>query len=99
MRGGKSTRDPPNPNHSVGKAKQRQEVEPSTTQEEKEKEQEVETAPKDFVDTSYLSFPTRNHKQVMDEQFARFVEMIEKIHVSVCLHQNLGKKNARTQGL
>ena len=36
MRGGKSTRDPPNPNHSVGKAKQRQEAEPSTTQEEKE---------------------------------------------------------------
>ena len=29
-RGGKSTRDPPNPNHPVGKAKQRQETEPST---------------------------------------------------------------------
>ena len=51
-RGGKSARDPRNPNHSAGKAKQRQKVEPSTTQEEKEKEQEEETAPKDFVDTS-----------------------------------------------
>ena len=41
--------------------------------------------PKDFIDTSYLPFPTRNHKQVVDEQFACFVEMIEKIHVSVPL--------------
>ena len=82
-RGRKSTRDPPNPNHSVGKAKQRQEAEASTTQEEKE--QEEETAPKDFIDTSYLSFPTRNRKQDMDEQFTRFVQMIEKIHVSIPL--------------
>jgi len=50
----------------------------------KELQDEV-TAPKDFVDTSYLLFPTRNHKQAMDEQFAHFVEMIEKIHVSVPL--------------
>ena len=42
-------------------------------------------APKDFVDTSYLPFPTRNYKHAMDEQFALFVEMIKKIHVSVPL--------------
>ena len=63
--------------------KGRQEAEPSTTQKEKEKEDE--TAPKDFVDTSYLPFPTRNRKLAVDEQFACFVEMIEKIHVSVPL--------------
>ena len=40
-------------------------------------------APQDFVNTSYLSFPTRKRKQAMDEQFARFVEMIEKKHVRV----------------
>ena len=51
----------------------------------KEKEQEEEMAPKDFVDTNYLLFPTRNRKQAVDEQFTRFVEMIEKIHVSVPL--------------
>jgi hypothetical protein len=45
----------------------------------------VETAPEDFVDTSYLSFPTRNRKRAVDEQFTHFVEMIEKIHVSVPL--------------
>ena len=42
-------------------------------------------APKDFVDTNYLLFPTRNRKQAVDEQFARFVEMTEKIHVSIPL--------------
>ena len=84
-RGGKSTRDPPNPYHFVWKAKQRQEAEPTTTQEEKENKQKVETTPKDFVNTSYLSFPRRNRKQAVDEQFTRFVEMIEKIHVSVPL--------------
>ena len=41
--------------------------------------------PKDFVDTSYLSFPTRNQKQDVDKQFTHFVEMIEKIHVSITL--------------
>ena len=42
-------------------------------------------APEDFIDTSYLPFPTRKRKQAVDKQFARFVEMIEKIHVSVPL--------------
>ena len=51
----------------------------------KEKEQEEETTPKDFVDTSYLSSPTRNRKQAVDEQFACFVQMIKKIHESVPL--------------
>ena len=82
-RGGKTTRDTPNPNQPTGKAKGHQDAKPSTTQ--KEKEQDEETAPKDFIDTNYLSFPTRNHKQAVDEQFARFVEMIKKIHVSVPL--------------
>ncbi|XP_066341858.1 uncharacterized protein [Miscanthus floridulus] len=47
-RGGKTTRDPLNPNQSVGEAR-------------------------------------GNRKQVVDEQFAHFLEMIEKIHVSVSL--------------
>ena len=42
-------------------------------------------APQDFIDTTYLPFSTRKRKQAMDEQFARFVEMIEKIHVSIPL--------------
>ncbi|XP_066361148.1 uncharacterized protein [Miscanthus floridulus] len=78
-RGGKTTRDPPNPNQSTGKAKEHQEAKPST------KEKEEETTPKDFVNTSYLLFPTRNRKQAVDEQFARFVEMIKNIHVRIPL--------------
>jgi hypothetical protein len=62
MRGGKSTHDPPNPSQSTGNTKGHHEDEPSTKQKEKEKEQEEETAPKDFIDTNYLTFPTRNRK-------------------------------------
>jgi hypothetical protein len=80
-RGGKTTHDLPNPNQSIGNAKGHQEAKLSTTQ--KEKEQEEETAPKDFIDTNYQSFPTRNCKHAMDEQFAHFVEMTQKIQVSV----------------
>ena len=51
----------------------------------KDQEEDEKMAPQDFVDTSYLPFPTRKKKQAMDEQFARFVEMIEKIHVTIPL--------------
>ena len=51
----------------------------------KDQEEDEETAPQDFIDTSYLLLPTRKRKQAVDEQFARFVDMIEKIHVSVPL--------------
>jgi hypothetical protein len=85
-RGGKSTRHPPNPNHKTGKAQMQQEEEPApSTKTQKDQEEEEETAPEDFVDTSYLSFPTMKRKQAVDEQFAHFVQMIEKIHVSIPL--------------
>ena len=86
MRGGKSTPDPPNPNNKAGKAEGQWEEGPSpSTKTQKDQEEDEEMAPQDFVDTSYLSFPTRKIKQAVDEQFARFVEMIEKIHVSIPL--------------
>jgi hypothetical protein len=85
-RGGKSTRDPPNPNNKTGKAQGQQEKEPSpATKTQKDQEEEEETALEDFADTSYLPFPTRKRKQAMDDQFARFVEMIKNIYVSVPL--------------
>jgi hypothetical protein len=52
---------------------------------QKELEEDEETAWQDFIDTNYLPFPTRKRKRALDEQFARFVEMIEKIHVSIQL--------------
>jgi hypothetical protein len=85
-RGGKSTRDPPNPNNKTGKAQEQQEERPSpSTKTQKDHEEVEETAPEDFVDTTYLSFLMRKRKQAVDEQFSRFVEMIEKIHVSIPL--------------
>ena len=84
-RGGKSTHDPPNPNHKAGKAQGQQEDIPLPSTKTQKDHEEEETAPQDFIDTSYLSFSTRKRKQAMDEQFARFVEMIEKIHVSIPL--------------
>ena len=83
-RGGKSTRDPPNPNHAARKEKEHHEEEPSSST-KTWKDQEEETATLEYTDTTYLLFPTRNCKQAVDEQFARFVEIIEKIHVSVPL--------------
>ena len=84
-RGGKSTCDLPNPNHKIGKTKGQQEGGPSPSTKTQKDHQEDEIAQQDIIDTSYLPFPTRKRKQAMDEQFAHFVEMIEKIHVSVPL--------------
>jgi hypothetical protein len=83
-RGGKSTHDPLNPNHAARKQKERQEVEPSTSM-KTQKESEGETIPLEYTDTTYLPFPTRTRRQAMDEQFMHFVEMVEKVHVSVPL--------------
>jgi hypothetical protein len=86
MKGGKSTRDPLNPNNKIGEAQGQQEERPLPTMKTQKYHEEVEeTAPEDFIDTTYLPFPIRKRKQAMDEQFAHFVEMIEKIHVSIPL--------------
>ena len=39
----------------------------------------------DFYDTNVMPFPHRNRKPTVDEQFARFVEVIQKIHINVPL--------------
>ena len=55
-RGGKSTRDPPYPNHT-GKAPAIQEEEQPTDQEET-REPEKGTAPQDYIETNFLPFVT-----------------------------------------
>jgi hypothetical protein len=50
-----------------------------------QKESEGETIPLEYTDTTYLPFPTRTRRQAMDEKFMHFVEMVEKVHVSVPL--------------
>ena len=84
-RGGRSTRDLPNPNDAGTTTEQRKETQPST-QEELEKEEAVPNqSPQEFVDTTLLPFPIRNKKPSVDEQFAHFIEVIQKIHINVPL--------------
>ena len=48
---------------------------------------EDEPTPNNYGDTTMLPFPTRERRKKKDgnEQFLRFVEMVEKTHVSVPL--------------
>jgi hypothetical protein len=39
----------------------------------------------DFHDTTLLPFPHRNRKAKMDEQFGKFVEVIQKLYINIPL--------------
>jgi hypothetical protein len=39
----------------------------------------------DFHDTTFLPFPRRNQKAKMDEQFGKFVEVIQKLYINIPL--------------
>ena len=73
-RGGKTTQDPPYPNH-VNRKKASPMAEEPPREEEPEKVHEGKTAPHEFYDTQVLPFPMRAKKPSTDEQFSRFVEM------------------------
>ena len=81
-RGGKSTRDRPYPTW-IGKT-------PVVVQEE-EKKNDEEVGPQeqelqqDFHDTTLLPFSHRNQKAKMDEQFGKFVEVIQKLYTNIPL--------------
>jgi hypothetical protein len=81
-RGGKSTRDPPYLTRA-GKT-------PVVVQEEEKKDDEVEKVEpqakemmQDFHDTTFLPFQRRNRKAKMDEQFGKFVEVIQKLYINI----------------
>ena len=57
MRGGKSTHDPPHPNHAGKVAGPQEEEEPPTHDDSKDTEEE--TIPQKFIDTSFLPFSTQ----------------------------------------
>lgn len=86
-RGGKTTRDPPNPN-MTGKATKPRE----STQEKEELPKEDDnikvigrTAPNEYYDTNVLLPFPHPRKQSADEQFRRFVEVIHKVYVNILL--------------
>ena len=71
-RGGKTTQDPPYPNH-VNRKKASPVAEEPPREEEPEKVHEGKTAPHEFYDTQVLPFPMRAKKSSTDEQFSCFV--------------------------
>ena len=83
-RGGKTTQDPPYPNH-VNRKKACPVTEEPPREEEPEKVHDGEIAPHEFYDTQVLPFPMRAKKPSTDEQFSRFVEIIQQVNINVSL--------------
>jgi hypothetical protein len=84
-RGGKSTRDPP-----YSKEKQSTPVLVQVEEEEKNDVEEEVTPQEqelnqDFHDTTLLPFSHRKRKAKMDEQFGKFVEVIQKLYINILL--------------
>ena len=83
-RGGKSSHDPPYPTRT-GKtpvAVQEEEKTSNGVEEFGPQEQELQ---QDFHDTTLLLFPQRNRKAKVDEQFGKFVEVIQKLYINILL--------------
>jgi hypothetical protein len=81
-RGGKSTRDPPYPNLAGTNGISKE----ASSNDSADKEiQPEKTVPQEYCDTRLLLFPQRIRKPSVDEQFARFVEVIQKIHINMPL--------------
>jgi hypothetical protein len=82
-RGGKSTRDPTYPTR-IGKT-------PAVVQEEKKDDEVEEVIPQEqellqnFHDTTLLPFSCKKWKAKMDEQFYKFVEVIQKLYINIPL--------------
>jgi hypothetical protein len=85
---GKSTRDPPYPK-GIGRTlaalvvleeKKDDEVEEVLPQESQDQEM-----CQDFHDTNFLPFPHRNRIIQMDEQFCKFIEVIQKLYINIPL--------------
>jgi hypothetical protein len=58
-------------------------------QEEEKKDDEIlpheQELQQDFRDTTLLPFPRRNRKTKMEEQFGKFVEIIQKLYINIPL--------------
>jgi hypothetical protein len=87
-RGGKSTRDPPYPKGT--ERRQTAPVLPTVLEEKKddgveELDPPISELQQDFYDTNLLPFPRRNRKAKTDEQFSKFVEVIQKLYINIPL--------------
>jgi hypothetical protein len=84
-RGGNSTQDLPYPNSAGTRSSSSQEASPNDTAEIEEAAQPERIVPQEYCDARLLSFPQRHKRPSVDEQFARFLEVIQKIHIHVPL--------------
>jgi hypothetical protein len=90
MRGGRSTKDPP-----YLKGARRALVVPPVAEQENNNEVEQDVQPQDtlqdhemrqkFHDTNYIPFSHRIRRPQSDEQFSKFVEVIQKLYVNIPL--------------
>ena len=83
-RGGKSTRDSPYLTRT-GKTPVVLQEEQKTTHEIEEVGPQERELQQDFHDMTLLSFPHRNQKAKIDEQFDKFVEVIQKLYINILL--------------
>jgi hypothetical protein len=87
-RGGKSTRDPSYP---LGTTRRQATTETPTATKEKNDDEVKELDPsipemtQDFHDSNIMPFPRRKRKAKVDEQFNKFVEVIQKLYINVPL--------------
>lgn len=72
-RGGRSTRDPPYL-AKTGKALAVQEEKEDNVEEVEPQEREAQH---DFHDTNFLLFPCKYRRPIVDEQFSKFLEVIQ----------------------
>jgi hypothetical protein len=97
-RGGKQTTDPPYPK-STTRPPAKTPTTPATSTvpvapaETPEKDNDVEgvmqeekdTARQDFHDTNFMPYPRRVRKPQVDDQFGKFIEVIQKLYVNIPL--------------
>ena len=81
-RGGKTTRDPLYP--KATKKKVVIEV-PAEEEDPIVPQEKGKTTPHEFYDTEVLPFPERNRKATKDEQFKKFIEVIQKLYIHIPL--------------
>jgi hypothetical protein len=81
-RGDKSTRDPPYPK---GAGKTLVVVQEEIEKEDDEILPQEQALQQDFRDTTLLPFPRRNRKAKIEEQFGKFVEVIQKLYINIPL--------------
>jgi hypothetical protein len=84
-RGGRSTRDPPYPKGTT--RRQASLVIPTVTEEKNDEVEELEPPvpemTQDFHDSNILPFPHRKRKAKANEQFSKFVEVIQKLYINI----------------